>query len=317
MVVTLKKSYILTDSRYTEHAAGETNGFEIVEYDSSLASAFGELSKKLGFSRVGFESHGLSIFNFKKLKKFCKHLKLIPVAHLIEDLRSIKDYSEASKLKKAINIADSAFTYVLNNAKVGMTEKELAWEMEKFMKENGAQNIAWSPFIVASGANSSMAHWGATDRRLKKNDMVLVDYGCVWEGYHSDITRVFFMGKPTSEQRKVYNLVLGAQRLGKSLVKSGKVGATIDKKVREFLEKGNKHFYRHSLGHGIGLEVHELPRLSINSKNKLVAGNVVTVEPGIYIPGWGGVRIEDIVIVTKEGCNTLTKAPKNINEVTI
>ena len=198
-----------------------------------------------------------------------------------------------------------------------MAEKEVAWEMEKFMKEKGVQNMAWSPFIVASGANSSMAHWGATDRKLKKNDMVLVDYGCVWSGYYSDITRVFFVGKPTNEQRRIYNLVLDAQELGKSFVRDGKVGATIDRKVRSFLGKNTKHFYRHSLGHGVGLEVHELPRLSINSKNKLKAGNVVTVEPGVYIPGWGGVRIEDIVVVTKDGCNTLTKAPKDISEVII
>lgn len=317
MVVSLNKSYVLTDSRYTEHATQQTRGFEVVEYESSLPAFFGGFSKKLGFSRVGFESHDLSIFNFKRLKRFCRHLKLVPVAHLVEDLRSIKDQSEISKLRKAVQIADSAFIHILNSVGVGMTEKEVAWEMEKFLKEQGAAKVAWDPFIVALGSNSSMAHWGATDKKIKKNDTVLVDYGCVWEGYHSDVSRVFFVGEPSDRQKKIYNLVLEAQKLGKSLVKDGKIGATIDKKVRAFLEKKSQYFYRHSLGHGVGLEVHELPRLSIHSKNKLQAGNVVTVEPGIYIPGWGGVRIEDIVVVTEDGCNTITKAPKDIKEVTI
>lgn len=317
MIVTANKSYVLTDSRYTEHAISETKGFEIVEYESSLPAFFGEFAKKRGFSRVGFESHDLSIFDFKRSKKFCRGIKLIPVAHLVEGLRSIKDPAEISKLKKAVDIADSAFSHALNSVKPGQTEGEIAWEMEKFMRDRGAEKMAWDPFIVASGANSSMAHWGAGNRKIAKNDMVLVDYGCVWEGYHCDISRVFFVGRPSDEQKKIYNLVLDAQKLGKSLVMDGKVGAIIDKKVRSFMEKNTKHFYRHSLGHGIGLEVHELPRLSIHSKNKLRAGNVLTVEPGIYVPGWGGVRIEDIVEVTKDGCNVLTKAPKDISGVTV
>jgi len=324
LVITPNDSYVLTDSRYTEHAVNETVGFKVVEYESSIASFFGEFSKKLKFKRVGFESHDISIFNFKRLKKFCKHLKLIPKAHLIEDLRSVKDKVEIENLKKAISIADKAFDRALNFVKVGMTEKEIAWEMEKFMIDEGAEKMAWDPFIVASGANSSMAHWGASNRIIKKNDMVLVDYGCVYEGYHSDTTRVFFMGNPDDDQKKIYNLVLEAQKLGESLVKNGKIGATIDKKIRSFLEKhlpagrqAPNYVYRHSLGHGVGLEVHELPRLSIHSKNKIQKGNVVTVEPGIYIPGWGGVRLEDMVVVEDNGCDILTKAPRTMKEITL
>lgn len=317
MVVTSKKSYLLTDSRYTEHAAGYAHGFEIVEYESSLPKFFGEFSKKLGLSRVGFESHNLSIFNFKRLRRFCKHLKLVPVAHLVEDLRSVKDASEVGKIREAVNIADLVFEHILNFIKPRMREKEIAWEMEKFMREKGAEKMAWDPFIVASGPNSSMAHWGAGDRKIEKNDMVLVDYGCVYDGYHSDTSRVIFVGKPDDVQKRVYRQVYEAQQYGQSLVKAGKIGATIDRKVRSLLAKKTDHFYRHSLGHGVGLEVHELPRLSIHSRNKLQDGNVLTVEPGVYIPGWGGVRLEDIVVVRDDGCETLTKAPKDIREVSL
>jgi len=323
VVVTLDKSYILTDSRYTEHATGEAPGFEITEYEASLPEFFGEFSAKLNLKRVGFESHDLSVFNLRRLRRFTKHLKLVPVAHLIEDLRTVKDQVEIENIASAVRIADTAFDYILNFVKPGKTEVEIAWEMEKFMRDAGAEKMAWDPFIVASGQNSSMAHWGASEEKIKKNDMVLVDYGCVVGGYYSDTSRVFFVGRPTTEQKKVYNLVLDAQKLGESLVKEGARGSTIDKKVRSFLEKNlpagrqAQNIYRHSLGHGVGLEIHELPRLSIHSKNKLQYCNVLTVEPGVYIPGWGGVRLEDVVVVEKEGCRVLTKASKDIKEVTI
>ncbi len=317
VIVTNDKSYVLTDFRYSEHATLHTKNFEIIEYDTLLPRFFGEFSKKKGFSRVGFESHALSVHNFKKLRRFSKHLKLVPTTHFVEDLRSTKDDLEIVKLKKAVEIADKAFNHVLNFVKVNMTEVEVAWEMEKFMRGEGATRMAWSPFIVATGPNSSMAHWGASNRKIQKGDMVLIDYGCVYDGYYSDTTRVIFIGKPTDEQKKVYNRVLDAQKLGEGLVKDGKLASIIDKKVRAFLEKYNKYYYRHSLGHGVGLEVHELPRLSTHSKNKLQTGNVVTVEPGVYVPNWGGVRLEDMVVVKDDSCEILTKAPKNIKEVTV
>lgn len=315
--ITPKKSFILTDSRYTEHAVEQTSGFEVLEYESSLAGFFGDLTRKLSVKRVGYESHDLSVFSFKRLKRFCSHLKLIPVAHLIENQRVVKDPLEIVKIKKAVDIADAAFSHILNFIKLGMSEKQVAWELEKFMRGSGAEKNAWEPFIVASGANSSIVHWGVSNRKIKKNDMVLLDFGCVFDGYYSDISRVIFIGRPSDEQKKIYNLVLEAQKLSLSLVKEGKIGATIDKKARRFLEKETQHFYRHSLGHGVGLEIHEKPTLSIHSKNKLQSGNVVTVEPGVYIPKWGGVRIEDLVVVTKNGCKVLTKSPKEIKQVSI
>lgn len=323
VLITSNDSFILTDSRYTEHAAKASSGFKILEYESSVATLICDLAKKLKIKRIGYESHDLSVFSFKKLEKFNPHLKFVPTAYLIEDIRAVKDKAEISKLKKALEISDKTFKHVLNWVKPGMTEAEIAWEMEKYARGAGAQKMAWEPTIVARGPNSSMAHYAAGKAKIKKNDMVLVDWGCVFDGYHSDTTRVFFIGRPTKEQNEIYNLVLEAQNLGESLIAENKQGAEIDEEVRNFLMKHlsargeAKNIYRHSLGHGVGLQVHEEPRLSSNSKNKLKVGNVITVEPGVYILGWGGVRLEDVVVVTKKGCEVLTKAPKNIKEVTI
>jgi len=321
VLITSQKSFIITDSRYSEHAARESAGFEIVETDE-IGPALREVSEKEMIKTIGYESRHLSVFSFKRIKKFLGRVKLLPTAHLIEELRAVKDKLELEKIKKAASLADKTFAHVLNFAKSGMSEEEIAWEMEKFMREAGSEKAAWDPIIVAAGPNSSMAHWRATKRRIKKNDLVLVDFGCVYAGYCSDISRVFFVGRPNSQQTRIYNLVLEAQKFGIKLVKEGCLGATVDKKVRAFLEKRLpvrqvKNIYQHALGHGVGLEVHELPSVSIRRKSKLASGNVLTIEPGIYIPGWGGVRIEDMVLVTEKGCEVLTKSPKEIREVTI
>ena len=208
IVVSQDKAYVLTDFRYTEQATHSTKNFEVVEYDIPLPKFFGEFSKGKGFKRVGFESQDISFLEFKKIIKFSKNFDLKTTTDFVEELRSVKDHIEIINLRKAVAIADKAFEYILGFVKVGMTEVELAWEMEKYMRETGAAKMAWSPFIVAAGNHSSMAHWGAGDRKIKKGDMVLLDYGCVYNGYHSDTTRVFFMGKPEPEQKKIYNWVI-------------------------------------------------------------------------------------------------------------
>ena len=275
------------------------------------------LTKGLKLRRIGYESHHISVFSLQRIKKFLKNVPLISVAHLVEEIRSVKNDAEVTNIRKAVTFAEKAFKHILKFIRPGISEKEVAWEMEQYMRKQGAEKMAWDPFIVAAGKNSSMAHWGATGAKIKKGDQVQLDYGCSYHGYVCDISRVVFVGKPSGEQEKIYNLVLDAQKLALSLVKSGRGVATIDKKVRAFLENSTKHYYRHALGHGVGLEVHELPYVNERRKNKLVEGNVITIEPGIYIPGWGGVRIEDMVLVTKEGPKLLTKAPKKVKDVTV
>ena len=317
VLVTPTAEYIITDSRYSEHALRETNLFEIIETTEGIGPALNEIVEKDRLNSVGFESRDLSVFSLKRLTKFVKEAKVIPNAHLVEEIRSIKSAFEIEQLKRAAVAGDKAFKYILGFIHPGRTEEEIAWELTNAMRKFGAGSNAWDPLIVAAGANSSMAHYQPGNAKIKKGDQVLLDFGANVDGYCSDMTRMVFAGKPNEEQKKIYNAVLEAQKIGLSLVKEGRRAAIIDKKVRRFIEKQSNYCYRHGLGHGIGLEVHELPSVSIHSKQKLVAGNTITIEPGIYIPKWGGVRIEDMVVVTKDGCRVLTKAPKEINGVTI
>ncbi len=317
LLFTADKNYLFTDSRYSEQAFSLTHNYKIVDFKTNFPTAFAELVASLGLNRVGYESHDLSVFNFTRIRKIAK-IRLVPLAHLLEERRAFKDELEISKIKKAVHNDTLAFKYILNFLKPGMTEAEVAWELEKKLKELGAERMGWQPFIVAAGVNSSMPHYGNSRKvKIKRGDTLQLDFAGVYEGYHSDTSRVIFVGKPTQEQIEVYTLVLDAQRLGESLVKPGKSGAAIDRQVREFLKGKTKFYFKHGLGHGVGLEIHELPHVSPTGAQKLESGNCLTVEPGIYRPGWGGMRVEDVVVVTESGCDVLTKAPKDLKDVTL
>ena len=288
--------------------------FELREF--GLESDFWiKLFKNEKIDRVGFEEKYLSLFQLKYLKNQAK-IKFLSTRDLVENLRAVKDSSEIKHLKKAAQITDLAFDYIFKNISSGQSEKEISWELEKCMRQAGASKNAWESLIVAVGEHSSMAHYLSGETKIKKRDLVLLDFGCVFEGYHSDMTRVIFLGTPNTKEVQIYNHVLQAQETGIGLLKAGVSGELVDKKVREKLEGFNKFSYRHGLGHGVGLEVHELPRLNSLSKEKLVSGNVVTVEPGIYEPHWGGVRIEDMVLVGEKRSETLTKSAKKLSEIT-
>ena len=315
-LITKKENYYLTDARYSEHVTKATN-FIIVESNSGVDLSLERLVNKLKIRSIGFESHDLSVFSNKRFKRHLKGAKLIGVDHMIEMMRSVKNDQEIFYIQNASAIANRAFKHIKKFIKPGMKEIDVTWELEKYMRMQGADGMAWSPFIVAAGKNSSMAHWGVSGAKIKKGDMVQLDYGCSYKGYACDISRVIFVGEPNEEQKKIYNLVFEAQKIGLSLVKEGASGAAIDKKVQGFLKKKTKYYYKHSLGHGVGIDVHELPYVSASRKSKLAAGNVITIEPGVYIPGWGGVRIEDTILVTKTGYKSLTKSTKKINEVTV
>ena len=315
-LITKKNRYYLTDSRYAQQVTKVTN-FKTVESNYGIGPSLKDLVNKLKIRSIGFESHALSVFSREQIRRHLKGVKFLPVDDLIETNRSVKDDQEISNIKKSSSIADSAFDHILKFIKPGLKESDVAWELEKYMRELGADGVAWSPFIVAAGKNSSMPHWGATEAKIKKRDMIQLDYGCLYRGYVCDISRVVFVGEPNEEQKRIYNLVLEAQRLGLSMVKSGINGGVIDKKVQDFLKKETKHYYKHSLGHGVGLDVHELPYVSANRKNKLKSGNVITIEPGVYIPGWGGLRIEDTLLVTKTGYKLLTTPSKKIDAVVV
>ncbi|HSX57755.1 MAG TPA: Xaa-Pro peptidase family protein [Candidatus Saccharimonadales bacterium] len=316
LLITQKKAFLITDSRYTEEALEKVPHFQMREIGRD-ENFWEKLFTEVEGSRIGFEGEDLSVAQFKNFKKHSSAKKLVSTTNLIEKLRAKKDSNEIRLLQKAAFISDQAFKHILKNIKVGQTEKEIAVELEKFMKDLGAEKNAWDPFIVASGPNSSKVHYSAGERKLKKGDQILLDWGGVYQGYCSDISRVVFLGSPSKKQAEVYNLVLEAQKKGIEQVKVGNANKNVDLAARTFLNENSKFAFGHSVGHGVGLAVHELPMVNFRTKEKLEEGNVITVEPGIYEPLWGGVRIEDMVLVTKEGPVVLTKAPKEIKQVIV
>lgn len=315
LLITTKKAFLLTDSRYTEEAVNEAAGFEIKEYGSN-EKFWKNLFSENKLTRVGFETKNLSVFDLNRLKKLTKK-SFIPTTDFVEEFRAVKDQEELVFMKKAASICDAVFKEVLKNIKPFQTERQVAWEMEKMMREKGAEKNAWDPFIVASGPNSSKVHYAAGERSIKKGDQVLLDWGVYFEGYASDISRVIFIDAPNKKQAEVYELVLKAQEKGaKEILVNGET-MRVDKVAREFLEERSDFVFGHAVGHGVGLEVHELPHVNIKTKERFKVGNVITVEPGIYEPGWGGVRLEDMLAVTEEGFEVLTKSPKALKEVIV
>lgn len=316
LLLTKSRAFIITDSRYTEETSEKVGHFELREYgrdEKFWEKLFAEVQVKT----VSFEAKDLSVFALKNFKKLAKKAKWVATSNLIEELRAQKDQVEISLIKESIAIADKSFQFILRNIRVGQTEKEIAWKIEQFMREKGSAGNAWNPFIVASGENSSKVHYAAGDRKIKKGDQVLLDWGCIYEGYNCDISRAIFIGAPTAKQAEIYNLVLEAQKKGIEQIKVGKPTKNVDLVARDFLESKTKFAFAHAVGHGVGIDVHELPHVNNKTKEKFSIGNIITVEPGIYEPLWGGVRIEDMVLVTKDGPQVLTKAPKKLSEVII
>ena len=255
---------------------------------------------------LGFEENNLTYKQFKNLKKKLK-IKLIPTKTIIENLRIIKDKNEIKNIKKAVSLTKKAFKFIKKQLKSGKIEKQIAWQMEKFFKENGTDQLAF-PIIVASGFNSAVPHHQASNRKLKKNDIVLIDAGCKINGYCSNMTRTFFIGKPRPEWKKVYEIVKSSQQKTlqkvQPLTRNPKGGLNpisanqLDKIARSHIKScGYGKYFIHGLGHGIGLDIHEKPYISPKSKQTLRSCMAFTIEPGIYIPGKFGVRIEDVVIL--------------------
>lgn len=315
LLITAKRAFVVTDSRYTEEATEKIPHFELAEFGQDQ-DFWKNLLLEIKVKKVGFESKDLSVFNLKKFQTLAS-VKWIATTDLVETLRSQKDLEEVKLIKKAANICDHAFRYVLANIKVGQAESELAWKMESLMREIGAQKNAWEPFIVASGPNSSKVHYAASDRKIKKGDQVLFDWGCYYEGYASDISRVIFLGTPTDKQIRIYNLVLEAQKKAIKQIAMGRGTIEVDKVAKKTIQEKSEFAFAHAVGHGVGLEVHELPHVNSKTTDEFQIGNVVTVEPGIYEPGWGGVRLEDMVLVKKIGFEILTNSPKNPEQIIV
>lgn len=306
-LITPKKSFYITDSRYTEEAKlGLSKLIRVVQHKGSMGSVAFDLCKTHKLKCLGFDDRHISVAQFKQLQKLSRlsGVKLIAVQNLIEDMRIIKTEQEINNIREALKIHRKALAYVKKLLKPGLTEYEVFVKLEQFVRRRGV-TFSFDP-IIASGANSAFPHASVTDRKLRKNEPVLVDMGVNYNGYMSDLTRMFFLGRMPKPFEEVVEHVAHAQRRAIEYIKAGVRADEVDNQTRNYLKsKGLAKFFGHSLGHGVGREIHESPRLSTHSKTILQENMIITVEPGVYLPNEFGVRLEEMVRVTQDGCEVL------------
>jgi Xaa-Pro aminopeptidase len=311
VLISAEKAQFITDFRYIEQASKQCQGFDIIKLAGTIPEEVAAQVKKLGIKKLGFEEDFLTYSSFKVYDKEID-AELVPISGIIENLRLIKTDAELKILKVAADIADAAFKHILDFLRPGKTELEISNELEFFMRRAGATSSSFDT-IVASGHRSALPHGVASDKVIEAGDIVTMDYGCYYNGYVSDITRTVAVGEPDTKLKEIYEIVLEAQLRGMAGIKPGMTGKQADAVTRDYItEKGYGEYFGHSTGHGIGLEIHEGPALSMKSDVILEPGMVVTCEPGIYIPGLGGVRIEDDTLITKDHNEALTHSTKEL-----
>jgi len=312
LIITLDSAFLITDFRYVEQAAEQAKLFEIIRYGGKLDDTLNELLYSKSVDILAFEESHLSFAEYSKYKLKFSVKELVPLGGAVEDLRKVKDETEIETIKKAVQIADNTFTHILGFIKPGMAEVEIAAEIEYFMKKQGAEGASFET-IVASGVRSSMPHGVASEKKVEPGDVITMDFGAIYKGYCSDMTRTVFVGRPGKEMEHIYNIVLEAQLKSLEGAHKGLKGRDIDYIARKIItDAGYGENFGHSLGHGVGLEIHEEPRFSPGSNQVMENGMAVTVEPGIYVTGLGGVRIEDLIIINDQKPVVLTKSPKEL-----
>ena len=310
-VITLNKAYFVTDFRYTQQASTQAIDFEIVQNFGSIYDEVSRIVTKDSIDQLGFEENFIT-FNIYGLLKEIIPSELVPVAGLVEELREVKDENEIATIRKACEIADSAFKFILGEIKTGMTEIEVANKLDFHMRSLGATGVSFDT-IVASGVRSAMPHGVASEKRIEMGDMITLDFGCYYQGYVSDMTRTFAIGDPGQKLKDIHQLVLDAQLMVNEAAKPGITGVELDAVARNYFAKyGFADAFGHSTGHGIGLEIHEGPNVSRLAEKAFVPGNVITNEPGLYFPDLGGVRIEDDLVITETGNEVLVHSPKEL-----
>lgn len=303
--------WFLTDSRYTTQASHQVTGFPTIEYRVKL-DGITELVRDRGFRRIGFEAEHTTVAVYESLRQKLPEVDLVPIGEELGQLRLIKDPAECELLSRVARIASDALLAILPRVKPGAIERDIAIELEFAMRRAGAENASFD-FIVASGERGALPHGRAGDKVLVAGELVTIDFGAVLEGYCSDETVTVAVGTPDDRQREVYGIVKEAHDRAIAAVRPGVELREIDRVARSYIEEqGYGAYFGHGLGHGVGLEVHERPVVSPRGEGVVAAGMVFTIEPGIYIPDWGGVRIEDTVIVTDDGCRPITMVPKEL-----
>jgi Xaa-Pro aminopeptidase len=324
LLITATEAVIATDFRYYEQASQQAPDFRLYQVKGhadgwlpGLLTAAGDLGGK----RLGFEPADLTFLVYRTLRKAVEGLpagqrpRLVATTDLVEGLRAVKEPEELTAIQAAVDLGDAAFEHVAARIEPGWTEKQAAWEIEKHMREHGGEAVSFET-IVAGGPWAAMPHAYPRDRALERGEMVVIDMGVRLNGYCSDLTRTLFLGKPDDQFKRVYDIVLGAQLTAEELVQTGMSGVEAHNLAHRVIEEaGYGENFGHGLGHGVGLAVHEMPSLGRVSKDVLAEGMVVTIEPGIYITGWGGVRIEDMVVIQNGRARVMTHAPKVLDGI--
>lgn len=313
LIVGMEDSRLLVDGRYTTQAARETRGISIVQYEDNI-HGIKKAAEDMGLKKFGFESNFVNVAMYRELIRELKMLELVPLSEELKLLRAKKDDQEIAVMKQAASIASTAVAALAKEIRPGWTELETALHLETQARRMGAEQIAFET-IVASGENSALPHARPSHRKIRKGDFLVIDFGIRYQGYCSDETCTFAIGELTAAQKNAYRATLRAHDEAIAFIKSGVAAADVDRLARKVLGKNYRRHFAHGTGHGVGLEVHEAPRLVSHSRDILAAGMVVTVEPGVYYPGLWGVRIEDTVLVKKNSCEIITKMDKKLTVI--
>lgn len=318
LLLTPNKYYFITDARYTEQAEDECKGFEVVNWrkpGKALADTIAEISRENGLQSIAFEADQLTYLNYDSLRNKLDDIDMTPVTDIVEKYRSIKTSKEIVYSKTACEISCRAFERILNDIKVGVSEKEIAAKLSYYMVKEGSDSKPYGD-IVISGARTSLLHGIPSDKKVEYGDFVLMDFGCAYKGYLSDMTRTVVVGKASDEQKKVYKLEQQMIEDSLKMMKGGMPATEVYKASVKAIEGTEYYKYHYAgIGHGVGLFVHEIPFMGPLSKEILTPGNIITIEPGIYIPNWGGVRIEDQVLITEDGHENFITATKELIEL--
>jgi Xaa-Pro aminopeptidase len=312
LLITPTRAILATDFRYWEQAARQAPDFTLYQAKGPLKDYLPGLSGEAGNpARIGFESNTVTVAQYDEMQKATPQIEWSGVNGLIENVRAVKDADELALTRKTIDLAEDGLRYLLSILKPGMTEKQAAWELEKYLREHGADALSFDT-IIASGPNAALPHHHPGERVIRANEPITIDWGAEIDGYRSDLTRTIVLGEPDAKFREVYGVVLKAQLNAIANIKAGLIGKEADAFAREVIvAAGYGDNFGHGLGHGVGLAVHEKPSAGrLTEEERLPANSILTVEPGIYISGWGGVRIEDMILVKEDGNEVLSHFEK-------
>ena len=307
---------LATDFRYLDQAAQESPDFEIVQMKGELKNWWGDLAKPLGRGRLGFESHDVTVAAHKRLRDTNAKLPagqrpaLVQSDQIVEAARAVKDEAELAQLRQAVQLTDDAFAHVEQTIQPGWTERRVAWEIEQYARSRGADGMAFES-IVAAGPWGARPHARPRDEAIHAGQPIVIDMGARYDGYCADMTRTIVLGDQDDAFPRIYDIVLAAHETAAQMIEPGMTGKDADQLARQVIaDAGYADQFGHGLGHGVGLQIHETPHLGITSKDQLEAGMVITIEPGIYLPDWGGVRIEDMGLLDEDGFHSFTATPK-------